>query len=176
MSAARVGRLVGCGVVLALVGLSQEPGVAQAPAPAQPRLTRDLTVDAQAVWTTTDLTLKPGDRVVFRATGTARCGDQQTFGPAGLPRGFRDLLRVLPMAQAGRGALIGRIGDGDAALPFMIGASGEMVSTVAGPLALGVNRAASDTCHTPFSVHVDVFDPADGAADRKSTRLNSSHT
>ena len=135
MSGARVGRLVGFGVVLTLVGLSPEPGVAQAPAPAQPRLTRDLTVDAQAVWTTTDLALKPGDRVVFRATGTARCGDQQTFGPAGLPRGFRDLLRVLPLAQAGRGALIGRIGDGDAALPFMIGAAGEMVSTVGGPTA-----------------------------------------
>src|SRR5215470_16783206 len=80
----------------------------------KPRISRDMQVDDKDIWTTTDLELKPGERAVFAANGTAHCaGQDDEFGPAGLPRGFRDLLRVLPVSQAGRGALIGRIGESD---------------------------------------------------------------
>src|SRR5262249_11151239 len=125
-----------------------------------------------AVWTVTDLDIKPGERVVFTATGTARCpGRNEEFGPAGIPRGFRDLLRVLPV-QTGRGALIGRIGEADVASPFAIGDSNEMVATAAGTLSLGTNRDENDGCTIAFSVHVDVFAPAEGTKTLVAARVD----
>ena len=70
-----------------------------------PRASRDVVVGQSGVWTETDLNVDPGERVVFAATGDASCpGAADRFGPDGLARGFRDLLRILPMPQAGRGA------------------------------------------------------------------------
>lgn len=151
------------------------PLVAQAPeqGPVPPRLSRDVTLDSGSVWTATDVVITPGDRVVFRAAGTARCGDQPAFGPAGLPRGFRDLLRILPLAQAGRGALIGRIGEGDAARPFLIGVSSEVTATGEGPLTIGINRAANDPCDAPFTLDVDVFPALEGAPVATSVRTDA---
>jgi hypothetical protein len=82
------------------------------------------------------------------------------------------LLRILPVAQAGRGALIGRIGDAAVAMPFVIGAVGEMVATVGGPFAIGVNRADNDACNTAFSLHVDVFPPSDDSP-KTAARVDS---
>src|SRR5262245_36697005 len=82
------------------------------PAAEQAKVARDFQIDGKEVWFSTGLELKPGERVVFTATGTSRCpGQDAESGPAGIPRGFRDLPRILPVAQAGRGAVIGRIGD-----------------------------------------------------------------
>src|SRR5262245_33635436 len=84
-----------------------------------PRLSRDIQVESQDVWAATDIELKPGERAVFSATGTSRCpGQAAEFGPAGIPRGFRDLLRILPVAQGARGAVIGRVGETEVAQPF----------------------------------------------------------
>lgn len=130
----------------------------------EPRLSRDVLVGQSGVWTATDVNVDPGERVVFAAKGDARCpGAEDRFGPDGLARGFRDLLRILPMPQAGRGALIGRIGAPDVALPFTVGAGSESVSAAGGPLALGVNREETDGCVAAFRVHIDVFPaPAGG--------------
>ena len=151
--------------VSSALALSLSVVASQTPAPAQKetaRISRDVKLSAASIWTTTDIELQPGERAVFTATGTGRCGPENEFGPAGLPRGFRDLLRVLPV-QSGRGALIGRVGDADVGLPFTIGASGETVATGGGKLALGINRAENDPCTPAFTVHVDVF-PARGEA------------
>jgi len=149
---------------------------ASSPSPAavdQARISRDIQIGETAPWTSTDIQLQPGERAVFTAKGTGRCpGEAAEFGPGGIPRGFRDLLRALPMAQAGRGALIGRIGAVGVAQPFLIGSSNESVTPVGGALAIGINRADSDTCTTAFTVHVDVFPPRDGAA-RVAKRVDS---
>jgi LssY-like putative type I secretion system component LssY len=135
--------------------------VAQATASA--RVLRDLQISDKEAWTTTDLELKPGERAVFKASGMGRCeGEQNEFGPNGLTRGFRDLLRVLPFNQAGRGALIGRIGDQEVAQPFLVGEARELVSPIGGSLALGINKGDKDPCTAAYSVHVDVYAPADG--------------
>jgi hypothetical protein len=151
------------------------PG-AQAPAAtpaAPPRLARDVTLKVGEVWTMTDLDLKPGERAVFTATGSGRCGAQDPeFGPAGLPRSFRDLLRVLPV-QTGRGAVIGRVGEADVAQPFVIGAAAEIVATAAGSLALGTNRSDNDSCTAPFVVHVEVFPLAAGATAVVAKRVDT---
>ena len=127
------------------------------------RVSRDVQINPGDVWTITDLELQPGERAVLTGSGTGRCSGQPSeFGPTGIPRGFRDLLRVLPI-QAGRGALMGRIGDADVALPFAIGSSTEVAANAGGILALGINRAENDACTAAFSVHVEVFPPRDGA-------------
>jgi hypothetical protein len=138
------------------------------------RASRDIQVKSEEVWSATDLELKPGERVVFSAGGTARCpGEDSPFGPEGIPRGFKDLLRVMPVAQAGRGALIGRIGDAEVAQPFVIGPSAEAVTPVGGKLALGINRSESDACTAGFSVHIEVFPPSDGARAAVAKRVDS---
>jgi hypothetical protein len=130
-----------------------------------PRTSREFQVGQNDVWTTTDLEVMPGERILFTARGTARCpGVNASFGPEGIPRGFRDLLRLLPIADAGRGALTGRIGTSDVAVPFVIGPAFETVSVNGGMLALGINRAESDACSAAFAVRVEVFPPADGAS------------
>src|SRR5262245_20734315 len=143
------------------LALSLSVVASQTPAPAQKetaRISRDVKLSAASIWTTTDIELQPGERAVFTATGTGRCGPESEFGPAGLPRGFRDLLRVLPV-QSGRGALIGRVGDADVGLPFMIGASGETAETGRVNLARGIKCAENDPCTPAFTVHVYVFPP-----------------
>ncbi|MGC4082545.1 MAG: LssY C-terminal domain-containing protein [Vicinamibacterales bacterium] len=138
-----------------------------------PRVSRDFTL-GPGVWTVTDLEVQPGERVVFAAQGTARCpGVESAFGPEGLTRGFRDLLRILPLPQAGRGALLGRIGSPDIALPFLIGAKLDAQPPTGGVLSLGVNRPESDPCSAAFTVHVDVFPPAEADTVRVPTRVDS---
>lgn len=90
-----------------------------------------------------------------------------------MARGFRDLLRILPMPQAGRGALIGRIGATGVALPFVVGEKFETTSVTGGPLSLGVNRTETDGCTASFIVHVDIYAPKDGAAVRVPTMVET---
>lgn len=124
----------------------------------EPRLSRTIQVDQKDVWTITDVDVHPGEHLRFTAQGNASCaGAAASFGPEGIPRGFRDLLRILPLPQAGRGAVIGRVGEPGVAQPFVVGPSLERVSPSGGVLSLGVNRADSDACDARFTVRVDVF-------------------
>ena len=155
-------------------GLGARASQTPEPRPAgQARISRDISLNPGDLWTTTDIELQPGERAVFTSTGTGHCaGESDAFGPAGIPRGFRDLLRILPV-QAGRGALLGRIGDADIALPFAIGSSSERIATAAGTLAFGINRADSDACTAGFTVHVDVFPPRGGARTVVAQRVDA---
>lgn len=132
--------------------------------PLKARLSRSFQVEKRDVWTITDIDIAPGEKLLFSATGNASCaGAGSSFGPEGIPRGFRDLLRILPLPQAGRGALIGRVGEPGVAQPFVVGSSLERVSPTGGVLSLGVNRSDADACDTRFSVRVDVFEATGGA-------------
>lgn len=143
----------------------------QGPAEAA-RITRDIQIGVRDVWTLTDVEVRAGERAVFTGTGTGICdGQTGEFGPAGIPRAFRDLLRVLPV-QAGRGALIGRIGEADVAQPFVIGMSAEITATAGGTLSLGMNRADNDACTATFSVHIEVFPPRGGAGAEAVKRVD----
>lgn len=106
-------------------------------------------------WKDTGVDLKPGDSVEVTASGKLQYADaQQSTGPDGLPRGWKDLMRILPVNEAGRGALIARIGDSEAARPFQLGASHRFNAPVAGRLFLGINQMSNDT--GTGSYHVDV--------------------
>jgi hypothetical protein len=90
--------------------------------------------------------VQPGEHIVVTATGKLRYTDaKEDNGPDGIARGFKDLLRILPFNGAGRGALIGRVGDAEIAQPFLLGAHRDLVAPVAGRLAIGINQASDDT-------------------------------
>ncbi|HTC43233.1 MAG TPA: LssY C-terminal domain-containing protein [Candidatus Acidoferrales bacterium] len=128
-------------------------------------MSKSFTLDGAKVWTDTGITLEPGQRVVFTAEGTLRYSDAKADnGPEGLTRGFKDLIRILPFNDAGRGAVIGKIGDPDIAQPFLIGASKDVTSPISGKLSIGINQANSDTGDGSYTVKLTVY-----AADSNTT-------
>jgi hypothetical protein len=133
-------------------------------------LSKSFTLEGGKVWTDTGVSLEPGQRIVITADGTLRYADAKAAnGPDGLARGFKDLIRILPFNEAGRGALIGRIGDPDIAQPFLIGASKDVVAPVSGNLSLGINQTTSDTGDGSYSVKVVVY-AADTNAAKETAR------
>jgi len=137
-----------------------------APPPAKQILSKSFTLKGSSVWTDTGITLEAGQRIEVTADGTLRYGDaKQDNGPDGLTRNFKDLIRILPFNDAGRGALIGRIGDADVAQSFLLGAHKEVISPISGKLAIGINQATSDTGDGSYTVKIQVF-----AADSKTAQ------
>ena len=129
------------------------------------RVSQEVQLTDDASWMDTGIDVQPGEHVVITATGTLRYSDaKDDSGPDGLARGFRDLLRILPFNEAGRGALIGRLGDKDVAQPFLVGSHCDVVAPVAGHLALGINQASNDTGSGTYVVRIEVYAPEDGQA------------
>ncbi len=93
-------------------------------------------------WTDTGVPVTPSDHLNFTATGNLALADGRSAPPDGLTRGWKDLLRVYPLNSANSGALIGRIGNGDAAVPFLIGASKDMDISATGNLFLRLNLSS----------------------------------
>ncbi len=91
---------------------------AQAP-PGKKRLSQEVQLTGEQSWVDTTIDIQAGEHALITAAGKLRYADaKDDNGPDGLPRGFRDLLRILPFNEAGRGALIGRIGDAAMLLPL----------------------------------------------------------
>lgn len=133
--------------------------------PGKKRLSRDFTLQGSTGWFDTGIDLQPGEHVLITALGSLRYADAKADnGPEGMNRGFKDLLRVLPYNDAGRGALIARIGDAETAQAFLIGASRDAVAPVSGRLSLGINQSKNDTGAGSYTIHVDIYsaDPAAG--------------
>lgn len=159
--------------------LANSPAVDQSAQPtAKPagkkRLAKDFTLKGDSLWTDTGIDLQPGEQIVITAKGIIRYADAKSDnGPEGLSRGFKDLLRVLPFNDAGRGALIARIGDVDTSQAFLIGASKDTISPIVGRLSLGINQTKSDTADGTYSVHVDVYaaDAATGGTARTVSKV-----
>ena len=90
-------------------------------------------------WTDTGVEVAPGDHLNFSATGNLTLADGRTSPPDGLTRGWKDLIRIYPLNSANSGALIGRIGNESAAVPFLIGADKDMDVSATGHLFLRLN-------------------------------------
>ncbi len=93
-------------------------------------------------WTDTGVLVTPADKLNFTATGNLTLADGRLAPPDGLVRGWRDLVRMYPLNSANSGALIGRIGNGDAAVPFLIGASKDLDVAATGHLFLRLNLSS----------------------------------
>jgi LssY C-terminus len=141
--------LLGCLLILNL------PVVAQAPASHPPvEVIKATTPDASVLkarkgsysfkidsgdWTDTGVEVAPGDHLNFTATGTLTLADGRSAPPDGLTRGWKDLIRQYPLNSANSAALIGRIGNEAAAVPFLIGAAKDMDVSATGHLYLRLN-------------------------------------
>ena len=126
--------------LVVLCGLAFSEARATRRASAGELKTFSVPVPASQVWTDTTIDLNAGEKIRISASGTIQYSGAAASGPEGLPRGWKDLLRVPPVKDAGRGALIGRVRDFDAALPFFVGARLEYVVPISGRLFLGVNE------------------------------------
>jgi hypothetical protein len=136
---------------------------------AKKRLSKNFTLKGDSDWLDTGIDVAPGEHVVVTAKGTLRYTDAKADnGPDGLSRGFKDLLRILPYNAAGRGALIGRVGDADVAQSFLLGASGDVAVPVGGRLSIAINQSKSDAGDGLYTVHVEII-AADATASTNFT-------
>jgi LssY-like putative type I secretion system component LssY len=150
---------------------NQKAGTAAAPA-AKPRISQEIQITGDRLWADTGIDIQPGERIVATAQGNLRYADaKEDNGPDGIPRGFKDLLRILPFNGAGRGAVIGRVGDPEVAQPFLIGARRELTVPVAGRLAVGINQATDDTGDGTYSVQLEIYPPDPAATYRVAHRV-----
>jgi len=139
---------------------------AAVPAPsAKKRLSKNFTLKGDSGWIDTGIDVAPGEHIVVTAKGTLRYSDAKADnGPDGLSRGFKDLLRILPYNAAGRGTLIGRVGDPAVAQPFLLGASNDVAAPVGGRLGIAINQSKNDTGDGSYTVHVEIIAPDATAA------------
>lgn len=140
------------------------PGASAAPATTAPtgkrRVAQDVTVSGDQTWVDTGITVQPGEHIVATVTGKMHYSDTQADADAtGLARNFKDLIRILPYNAAGRGAVIGRVGDATFAQPFLIGAKCNVISYSGGALSIGLNQMSIDTGTGSYTVHVEVYPP-----------------
>src|SRR5216683_3530988 len=141
----------------------QNPASAQTPK-GKKRLSQEVQLTGEQSWIDTGIDVQAGEHVLVTASGKLRYADaKDDNGPDGLPRGFKDLLRVLPFNEAGRGALIGLIGNKDTAQPFVIGARRDVLAPVSGRLSVGINQTTNDTGDGTYVVRIEVYVP-EGAA------------
>jgi hypothetical protein len=118
--------------------------------------THEFDVRPGAGWIDTNIDLTAGDTLHITATGQLQYSNaQQPNGPAGLPRGFADLIRNLPVNSAGRGALVGRIGSIEAARAFLIGEEMNNQAPVTGRLFLSINQMSLDQATGSYHVKVE---------------------
>ncbi len=152
---------------------SQNSPSAQAP-PGKKRLSQEVQLTGEQSWIDTTIDIQAGEHALITATGKLRYADaKDDNGPDGLPRGFRDLLRILPFNEAGRGALIGRIGEKDTTQPFVIGARRDVIAPVSGRLSVGINQTTDDTGDGNYAVRIEVYSPVGGNARVIARQINS---
>jgi hypothetical protein len=117
--------------------------------------TKELDLKPADGWVDTGIDLAAGDSVKITATGQLQFNKaQQPSGPEGLPRGYADLMRVMQFNDAGRGALIGRIGSNEANRPFLVGAEVNRPAPIAGRLFVAINQSSFDQATGSYHVKV----------------------
>jgi hypothetical protein len=151
--------IIGCLLILSSPVLAQTPAAAGTTHPPV-EVIKSTTIDASVLkarkgsysfkidsgdWSDTGLEVAPGDHLNFTATGNLALADGRTAPPDGLTRGWKDLIRQYPLNSANSGALIGRIGNEAAAVPFLIGASKDMDVSATGHLYLRLNLTSDLT-------------------------------
>src|SRR5437899_1835076 len=153
----------------------QQQNSAKAQTPAgKERASQEVQLTGEESWIDTGIDIQAGEHALITASGKLRYADaKEDNGPDGLPRSFKDLLRILPFNEAGRGALIGRIGDKDTAQPFIIGARRDVVAPVSGQLSVGINQTTDDTGDGTYAVLVEVYTPEGGSARVVARQVNS---
>lgn len=138
------------------------------------RLSQEIQLTGDQAWADTGIDVQPGEHVVASVTGTLRYADQQSdTTAAGIVRNFKDLLRNLPLNSAGRGAVIGRIGDADTSQPFLIATKCDVVAPLSGRLSVGINQPSGETGDGTYTVRVEIYAADTGAVLFTAKAVNS---
>ena len=124
-------------------------------------------------WTDTGVIVTVGDHLDFTATGTVTISDGHASAPDGNARGWKDLLRQFPLNSANSGALVGRISNGDASVPFLIGASKQLDVPTTGKLYLNVNVSSDLTGDGSYAVKMKLSKSQAAATSAASINLAS---
>src|SRR3954466_8002406 len=124
---------------------------------------KQLDVSATTDWTDTGADVQPGDKVIISSEGQLKFLEGMA-GPEGMTRTWRGGVRTLPLNSAGTGALIGRIGDDPAVVPFLIGQKKEFTATRPGRLFLGINLGANERLNGAFKAAIQITPPDKAAA------------
>ena len=118
--------------------------------------TKELDLQPGGGWADTGIDLQAGDTIHVTATGQLQYSNaRQSNGPEGLPRGFADLIRIFPVNDAGRGAVVGRIGSSEADRPFLIGSEHESRAPIAGRLFVAINESSRDSATGSYHVTME---------------------
>lgn len=147
--------------VLAFPQFKLSSGPQSKPAPQQANQSssdnaKEVAVAANGGWTDSGITLRPGDRVSITSAGSLQFQQAGMAGPDGLARTWRDVMQSLPLNSAGRGALIARIGNDPAVVPFLIGSKKEFTVTQPGKLYLGINLAQGESLDGNYKTTIQV--------------------
>jgi hypothetical protein len=139
------------------------PATNSASAVTAPATPYEFELDSSKQWVDTNIDLRAQEKLHITATGSityptadASKSPARTFGPDGLSRGWADLVHQYAVPNGGHGALIGRLGSGEAAQPFLVGATGDYQAPVAGRLFLGINQSQKDAAGATGSFHVTI--------------------
>ena len=139
--------------VQAIVSMRAIPKATSAKAEAQPihKRSYDFTVKS-GDWFDTGVVVDAGEKATFITTGSMSLATGQTLSPGGEARGWKDLLRQFPLNSANTGALIGRVSDVNASVPFLIGAKNEVTIPTRGRLYLRANLSDDLTATGDYKV------------------------
>ena len=148
--------------VEAVVSMRDKPVISAAGVPAHKQNYEFTLKDGE--WLDTGVVLGAGETASFTATGSFTLSDGRQVGPDGLARGWKDLIRQFPLNQAQVGALIGRVSDMGASVPFSIGANGTVTMPTSGTLYLRTNVSSDLTASGSFTVKVKFAPVAKAAA------------
>ena len=113
-----------------------------------------LSVPARGQWVDAGIGVTPADHLAITATGSVTLADGRVSGPAGVARGWKDLLRAFPLESGNVGGLIGRIGDPQTAVPFPIGAALDKNAPASGELYLAANTGEQLAGRGKYTVHL----------------------
>ncbi len=115
-------------------------------------------------WVDSGMDVKSGDKLHITAKGTVNMGSNLNITAAGVQRGWVDTLRALMVPSAGRGALVGRVGNSAAATPFFIGDDGTVMASIDGRLYLAINQDMTQKPDGKYEVHIDRISTAAATA------------
>lgn len=113
---------------------------------------KNVSVAAAADWTSTEIRVQKGQRIVINASGEVDLGDNQRSGPDGRPS--EDRRKLIPNRPTG--ALIAVVGDDNDDFIF-VGSSTEFVARHNGILFLSVNEGNLKDNNGAFIARVKVL-------------------
>jgi len=122
-------------------------------------------------WSDTELVVAPGDSITFAASGDLSLSDGRKVAADGGARGWKDLLRQFPDNEAPVGALVARIGNNAATVPFDIGVNKTLLVTSPGELYLGINVSSDLTATGSYAVSMKLSRQPEKAAAQTASEV-----